>query len=156
MASVKFFGFLIAAVLFFTGDCAEYSTKVLNNDYLGPHGKCEPIQIPLCKDIQYNETIMPNLLTHTKQEDAGMEVIISTMLKSCPCLFKWCPFLHILENFAWHPSSIDITVAQIGFHFDSAINDLSRFARRVIIMCDCADVQCRCRRFGMNWWNSIA
>ena len=43
-------------------------------DNLGSHGKCEPIQIPLCKDIQYNETIMPNLLSHTKQEDAGMEV----------------------------------------------------------------------------------
>ncbi|KAL4216936.1 Frizzled-7 [Mactra antiquata] len=54
--------------------CSEYSTKVLNSDNLTPHGKCEPIQIPLCKDIQYNETIMPNLLEHTKQEDAGMEV----------------------------------------------------------------------------------
>ena len=41
---------------------------------LAPHGKCEPITIPLCKDIQYNETIMPNLLFHQKQEDAGLEV----------------------------------------------------------------------------------
>ncbi|KAL8616892.1 Frizzled-1 [Nucella lapillus] len=39
-----------------------------------PHGKCEPITIPLCKDIPYNETIMPNLLLHQKQEDAGLEV----------------------------------------------------------------------------------
>ena len=38
------------------------------------HGKCEPITIPLCKDIQYNETIMPNLLNHQKQDDAGLEV----------------------------------------------------------------------------------
>ena len=38
------------------------------------HGRCEPITIPLCKDIQYNETIMPNLLNHQKQEDAGLEV----------------------------------------------------------------------------------
>ena len=35
------------------------------------HGKCEPITIPLCKDIAYNETIMPNLLNHQKQDDAG-------------------------------------------------------------------------------------
>jgi len=49
-------------------------TKVVNGDQIEPHGQCEPINIPLCKDIQYNETIMPNLLTHTKQEDAGMEV----------------------------------------------------------------------------------
>lgn len=41
---------------------------------LAPHGKCEPITIPLCKDIQYNETIMPNLLNHVKQDDAGLEV----------------------------------------------------------------------------------
>lgn len=39
-----------------------------------PVPRCEPITIPLCKDIQYNETIMPNLLNHQKQEDAGLEV----------------------------------------------------------------------------------
>ncbi|XP_013408479.2 LOW QUALITY PROTEIN: frizzled-2 [Lingula anatina] len=38
------------------------------------HGRCEPITIPLCKDIQYNQTIMPNLLNHQKQEEAGLEV----------------------------------------------------------------------------------
>ena len=38
------------------------------------HGRCEPITIPLCKDIQYNQTIMPNLLNHQKQDDAGLEV----------------------------------------------------------------------------------
>ncbi|XP_076303950.1 frizzled-2-like [Tachypleus tridentatus] len=38
------------------------------------HGLCEPITIPLCKDIQYNMTMMPNLLNHQKQEDAGLEV----------------------------------------------------------------------------------
>lgn len=38
------------------------------------HGRCEPIIIPLCKDIQYNETMMPNLMNHTKQEEAALEV----------------------------------------------------------------------------------
>ena len=38
------------------------------------HGRCEPISIPLCKDIAYNQTIMPNLLSHQKQDDAGLEV----------------------------------------------------------------------------------
>uniref|UniRef100_A0A1A8UN39 Frizzled homolog 1 n=3 Tax=Nothobranchius TaxID=28779 RepID=A0A1A8UN39_NOTFU len=38
------------------------------------HGFCQPIAIPLCTDIAYNETIMPNLLGHTNQEDAGLEV----------------------------------------------------------------------------------
>lgn len=38
------------------------------------HGRCEPITIPLCLKLQYNETIMPNLLNHQKQEEAGLEV----------------------------------------------------------------------------------
>ncbi|KAF5898733.1 frizzled-7, partial [Clarias magur] len=38
------------------------------------HGFCQPISIPLCMDMQYNQTIMPNLLGHTNQEDAGLEV----------------------------------------------------------------------------------
>ncbi|XP_063847406.1 frizzled-1-like [Scylla paramamosain] len=37
-------------------------------------GRCEPITVTLCKDIQYNTTIMPNLLNHHTQEEAGMEV----------------------------------------------------------------------------------
>ena len=38
------------------------------------HGRCEAITIPLCKNISYNQTIMPNLLDHTTQEDAGHEL----------------------------------------------------------------------------------
>ncbi|KAF7214163.1 frizzled-7-like [Nothobranchius furzeri] len=38
------------------------------------HGFCRPISIPLCTDLAYNQTIMPNLLGHTNQEDAGLEV----------------------------------------------------------------------------------
>ncbi|XP_023229313.1 frizzled-2-like [Centruroides sculpturatus] len=51
------------------------SSRVSDRESVIPHhGRCEPITIPLCKDIQYNETIMPNLLNHQKQEDAGLEV----------------------------------------------------------------------------------
>uniref|UniRef100_A0A6I8NGW6 Frizzled-1 n=1 Tax=Ornithorhynchus anatinus TaxID=9258 RepID=A0A6I8NGW6_ORNAN len=38
------------------------------------HGYCQPISIPLCADLAYNQTILPNLLGHTSQEDAGLEV----------------------------------------------------------------------------------
>ncbi|XP_071477297.1 frizzled-2-like [Diadema antillarum] len=38
------------------------------------HGRCEAITIPLCQDVPYNMTIMPNLLNHQRQEDAGLEV----------------------------------------------------------------------------------
>jgi frizzled protein 1/7 len=53
---------------------AKAYTKITDKALLAPHDRCEPITIPLCKDIQYNETIMPNLLNHQKQEDAGLEV----------------------------------------------------------------------------------
>lgn len=38
------------------------------------HGLCEPIKIPLCKEIGYNTTFMPNMLGHETQTDAGLEV----------------------------------------------------------------------------------
>lgn len=38
------------------------------------HNRCEPITISICKNIPYNMTIMPNLIGHTKQEEAGLEV----------------------------------------------------------------------------------
>jgi len=43
-------------------------------DSLPGYGRCEPIELPLCKNITYNTTIMPNLLGHTTQEEAGLEV----------------------------------------------------------------------------------
>ncbi|XP_076369882.1 frizzled-7-A-like [Tachypleus tridentatus] len=52
------------------------NTRVSEHDLnlIPQHNLCEPITVPLCKDIEYNQTIMPNLLNHQKQEDAGLEV----------------------------------------------------------------------------------
>ncbi|ROT61709.1 hypothetical protein C7M84_020487 [Penaeus vannamei] len=36
--------------------------------------KCEVLRIPICKDMPYNMTIVPNLLNHNSQEEAGLEV----------------------------------------------------------------------------------
>lgn len=44
------------------------------DDLIPHHDKCQQITVPFCLDIQYNTTIMPNLLNHQKQEDAGLEV----------------------------------------------------------------------------------
>ncbi|GFO05460.1 frizzled [Plakobranchus ocellatus] len=38
------------------------------------HENCEIITVPMCKDMEYNETIMPNKLGHMKQSVAGLEV----------------------------------------------------------------------------------
>ncbi|KAL0273756.1 UNVERIFIED_CONTAM: hypothetical protein PYX00_006361 [Menopon gallinae] len=45
-----------------------------NFDSSPHHGRCEDIVIQLCKGLQYNQTIMPNILDHQRQEDAGLEV----------------------------------------------------------------------------------
>lgn len=49
------------------------------------HNKCEPITISICKNIHYNMTIMPNLLGHTRQEEAGFEVFQFAPLVKVGC-----------------------------------------------------------------------
>lgn len=53
--------------------------------YVESHEKCEPITIPLSKGIRYNETIMPNLMNHKNQEEAGLEVHQFTPLVKVQC-----------------------------------------------------------------------
>eukprot|EP00096_Caligus_rogercresseyi_P002119 TRINITY_DN139_c1_g1_i2.p1 TRINITY_DN139_c1_g1~~TRINITY_DN139_c1_g1_i2.p1 ORF type:complete len:557 (+),score=138.46 TRINITY_DN139_c1_g1_i2:121-1791(+) len=39
------------------------------------HGRCEPIVIPLCRDLPYyNSTIFPSLLSHGTQDEAGESI----------------------------------------------------------------------------------
>lgn len=71
---------LVLAVFWCGGLCNNQGrgggieSRIADSGGLPHHGRCEAITIPLCKDIQYNETIMPNLLNHQKQDDAGLEV----------------------------------------------------------------------------------
>lgn len=57
----------------YTESSAASSPSSSSGD-LPSHGKCEPITISICKDIPYNATIMPNMLGHTRQEEAGLEL----------------------------------------------------------------------------------
>ena len=38
------------------------------------NGRCEPITSPLCRDIPYNMTIMPNIFGHRTQQEAMVEL----------------------------------------------------------------------------------
>ncbi|XP_056617702.1 frizzled-1 [Triplophysa dalaica] len=62
---------LLLLALGILGASGQYGDRGMS---VPEHGFCQPITIPLCTDIAYNETIMPNLLGHTNQEDAGLEV----------------------------------------------------------------------------------
>lgn len=66
----KWFWVWIAETLLFQPGISQYDGGISTPE----HGFCQPISIPLCTDIAYNQTIMPNLLSHTNQEDAGLEV----------------------------------------------------------------------------------
>lgn len=48
-------------------------------------GTCQPLTIPICKGIGYNETIYPNFFGHTDQDDAGIEVTQFTPLIKIGC-----------------------------------------------------------------------
>lgn len=63
-----------ALLLMCTASSSGMTSHIKDQDSLPHHNRCERITIPFCLDIQYNETIMPNLLNHQRQEDAGLEV----------------------------------------------------------------------------------
>ncbi|KAG7232500.1 hypothetical protein INR49_008794 [Caranx melampygus] len=62
--------FLVSMLLLLWPGLSQPEEGVLVPD----HGLCQSISIPLCTGLAYNQTILPNLLGHTNQEDAGLEV----------------------------------------------------------------------------------
>lgn len=58
---------------------------VLKGDSLPHHGRCEPIKIEFCKNMLYNETIFPNILNHTSQEEVGPVVRNFTQFIKANC-----------------------------------------------------------------------
>nr|XP_057909021.1 atrial natriuretic peptide-converting enzyme-like isoform X2 [Doryrhamphus excisus] len=54
---------------------------------------CQSITVPLCKDLPYTQTIMPNSLGHRSQEDAGLEVHQFFPLVKVQCSPQLKPFL---------------------------------------------------------------
>ena len=57
-------------LMLFTMCSAQGVRRVSDQDQLPHHGKCEPITIPLCKDIQYNTTIRQiySIITNKKMQ----------------------------------------------------------------------------------------
>lgn len=60
-------------------------------------GKCERIKLPLCQDLGYNWTAMPNLMGHKDQKEAEEAVretfykqdTVETNLKNIPMPMKF-------------------------------------------------------------------
>ncbi|XP_061144583.1 uncharacterized protein LOC133160692 isoform X2 [Syngnathus typhle] len=54
---------------------------------------CQTVTIPLCKDLTYSQTIMPNILGHATQEEAGLEMYQFAPLVRIQCSPQLKPFL---------------------------------------------------------------
>ncbi|TWW79741.1 Frizzled-1 [Takifugu flavidus] len=55
--------------------CEAFSTETCKDYGVGLSGQiCEPITVPLCQGLPYNQTITPNLLGHTSQREAMMKM----------------------------------------------------------------------------------
>ncbi|XP_038566327.1 uncharacterized protein LOC119896950 [Micropterus salmoides] len=54
---------------------------------------CQPITVPLCKDLPYTETVLPNILHHKTQDEAGLEMHQFAPLVQVACSPYLKPFL---------------------------------------------------------------
>jgi len=52
--------------------------------------------MPMCKYLQYNATVMPNLLGHVRQDDAALEVHQFLPLVKIQCSSYFKPFMRLI------------------------------------------------------------
>lgn len=58
-----------------------------------PPPTCQRITVPICKDLPYSETILPNILGHQNQDDASLEIHTFSPLIQAGCSPHIKPFL---------------------------------------------------------------
>lgn len=54
---------------------------------------CQTVTVPLCSGLPYTETVLPNVLGHRTQEDAGLELHQFYPLVKVECSAHLKPFL---------------------------------------------------------------
>ncbi|XP_037309951.2 uncharacterized protein LOC119197600 [Pungitius pungitius] len=64
-----------------------------SNCVQGPPASCQPITVPLCGDLSYTETVLPNLLGHATQEEARAALTTFWPLVQVGCSTQLKPFL---------------------------------------------------------------
>ncbi|GAA6217176.1 uncharacterized protein LOC109641343 [Lates japonicus] len=86
------FGFLWPEAL----RCEAFTTESCENDQESIFSQtlmCQPISVPLCQDLPYTQTALPNALGHKTQEDASMEINQFVSLVKVQCSPHLKPFL---------------------------------------------------------------
>lgn len=81
---VKMVSRLVLAVCFLQFAFAVDIQRGPENPY-AETSKCELIRIPACQGLPYNNTILPNIMGHTSQEEAGQDVTQYNSLVKIPC-----------------------------------------------------------------------
>lgn len=77
---LTFVGWILIELCLADSSLPQLSSSMVETGLYDPtvmlphHGRCEPIKITMCDGLRYNQTIMPNMLGHTKQEYAGIDV----------------------------------------------------------------------------------
>ncbi|XP_035862277.1 uncharacterized protein LOC116064082 isoform X3 [Sander lucioperca] len=66
--------------------CEAFTTESCEPYGVGSSGGfCEPITIPMCQGLSYNQTITPNLLGHTSQRDAVVKMSFFNSMVQTMC-----------------------------------------------------------------------
>ncbi|TDH11279.1 hypothetical protein EPR50_G00059200 [Perca flavescens] len=66
--------------------CEAFTTESCEHYGVGSSGGfCEPITIPMCQGLSYNQTITPNLLGHTSQRDAVVKMSFFNSMVQTMC-----------------------------------------------------------------------
>lgn len=70
--------FKLFVVVYAYLSCCAFTSYQDDSDDRNPsfssHNKCQPITVQFCQNIEYNVTIMPNLLNHQNQKDVALDV----------------------------------------------------------------------------------
>ncbi|XP_072769154.1 uncharacterized protein [Nerophis lumbriciformis] len=75
-------------------DFSTYSCEDSGGSFsVTPAWACQSITVPMCKGLAYNQTIMPNVLGHNTQEDAGLHLNSFYVLANVECSPHLKPFL---------------------------------------------------------------
>ncbi|XP_030013329.1 uncharacterized protein LOC115435202 isoform X2 [Sphaeramia orbicularis] len=66
--------------------CEAFTTESCEQYGVGSSGGlCKPITIPMCQDLSYNMTIVPNLLGHTSQREAAVRMSFFNSIVQTVC-----------------------------------------------------------------------
>lgn len=78
---------LLICTLFFIREIEPIKARNYfdNHHHLNYNGRCEEIQISFCRDLPYNQTILPNLFNHQSQDQARTHLRIYEPLIKLKC-----------------------------------------------------------------------